>query len=56
VLDTNDDINFDGHDYCSSITATLIPGTYYLWVYAYTDIGASGLPGRGYAVSVRQGL
>jgi serine protease len=55
VLATDDDIDTAAQNLCSRITTNLTAGVYYLRVSAYTGTGASGILGRGYAVSVRQG-
>lgn len=50
---TNDDINTDGFNYCSKITITLTPGTYYLRTTAYSGAGAANLLNRRYSISAR---
>lgn len=51
----NDNISAQSGLYCSRITRTLSPGTYYLRVFAYTGLGAPGFLNRRYTLAARAG-
>jgi subtilisin family serine protease len=54
-MDLNDDIDAEAFNFCSRITASLSPGTYYLRTSAFTGTSASGLGNRRYTISARSG-
>jgi serine protease len=54
-IDLSDDIDAPTFNYCSRITASLTPGTYYLRTSAFTGTSASGLLNRRYSISARSG-
>jgi subtilisin family serine protease len=51
----NDDIDSPAFNYCSRITTTLSPGTYFLRVAPFTGPGAPGFPNRRYTIAARSG-